>query len=183
LKKLLLFALLSVSLFGDARVYMGLGYDLYSENYTASASGLPNVTDNAVKLKIGYGIRKAYAVEFSLDYIDHAAVDETPITGKAKYGFNIALLKAFDWGIYVNPYLKAGFGAGLLDTEGTGEKSLSYGSFDLGTGLFIPINSSYDIELGYEYRHLSYEKENNQELTQKNESNVNIIYIGINARF
>ena len=162
---------------------MGLGYDLYTESYTASASSLPSSTDNAVKLKVGYGIREAYAVEFSLDYVDHASYEEAPQTGKAKYGFNIALMKAFDWNIFINPYIKAGFGAGILDNQGKKDKSLTYGSFDLGTGIFIPINSSYDIELGYEYKHLTYQKEDDQKLTEKNESNVNTIYLGINVRF
>lgn len=179
MKKLLLFALLTSSLFAEAKIYMGLGYSLYNEEYTKSASNVASATDNAIKIKVGYGIREAYAVEFSVDYIEHASVDESPQAGKAKYGFNVALMKAFDWGIYVNPYMKAGFGAGYMDAT----DSLAYGSFDLGAGLFIPINSSFDVELGYEYKHLSYEKVQNQALAEKNESNVNAGYIGLNVRF
>jgi len=179
LKKLLLFTLLTVSLFGDAKIYMGLGYSLYNESYTHAAATIPDTTDNALKLKIGYGIRESYAVEFSLDYIEHASFSETPAIGQAKYGFNIALIKAFDWGIYVNPYLKAGFGAGLLDAQ----QALSYGSFDLGAGFYIPINTTFDIEVAYDYQHLSYQKVDNQALTEKNESNVNTSYIGVNVRF
>ena len=187
MKKLLLFALLSLSLFGDAKIYMGTGYSLYSESYTNSAMDNIATTDHALKLKIGYGIRESYAVEFSLDYIDHASYSETDsqskLLGKAKYGFDIALIKAFELGIYVNPYLKVGFGTGILDNKGKDEKSLTYGSFDFGTGIYIPINSSYDIELGYEYKHLSYQKLNELDGTEKNESNVNVIYLGVNARF
>jgi len=183
LKKTILFALLTTSLFAEAKIYMGLGYSLYNESYSYSASILPDTSDNAYKLKFGYGIREAYAVEFALDYIEHASYDQAPETGKAKYAFNIALMKAFDWGIYINPFVKVGFGAGMIDTEGTTNPSLKYGSFDMGTGFFIPVNSFSDFEIAYEYKNISYEKQNQLDSTIQNSSHVNSLYFGYNVRF
>ncbi|HIC13034.1 MAG TPA: porin family protein [Sulfurimonas sp.] len=194
MKKIILFALLTTSLFAEAKIYMGLGYSLYDESYSYSASDLPSTSDNAYRLKFGYGIREAYAVEFAFDYIEHASYDITPETGKAKYAFNIALMKAFDWGIYINPFVKVGFGAGMIDTGGTSNPSLTYASFDAATGFFIPINSSSDFEIAYEYKNLSYEQrrqnpgETNEEYQMyksipSNSSHVNNIYFGYNIRF
>lgn len=183
LKKLLLTLLFGASLFADAKIYIGGAYGLYNESYAYSASALPDTTDNALKLKVGYGMRDSYAVEFSLDYIDHADYNNHKATGKAKYGFNVALMKAYDWGIYINPYIKAGFGAGILDNKGNTEQSLTYGSFDAATGFFLPINESYDLELSYEYKHLTYEKQQILDSSIRNESHVNTLYLGFNVRF
>lgn len=92
-------------------------------------------------------------------------------------------MKAFDWGIYINPFVKVGFGAGMIDTGGTSNPSLTYGSFDAATGFFIPINSSSDFEIAYEYKNLSYEKQNKLDSTIQNASHVNSLYIGYNVRF
>lgn len=183
MKKTILFALLTTSLFAEAKIYMGLGYSLYNESYSYSASSLPDTSDNAYKLKFGYGIREAYAVEFALDYIEHASYDQAPKTGKAKYAFNIALMKSFDWGIYINPFVKVGFGAGIIDNRGTTNPSLTYGSFDMGTGFFIPVNDFSDFEIAYEYKNISYEKQNQLDSTIQNSSHVNSLYFGYNIRF
>ncbi|MDF1882430.1 outer membrane beta-barrel protein [Sulfurimonas sp. SAG-AH-194-C21] len=183
MKKIILFTLLATSLFAQAKVYMGLGYNLYNESYSYSASALPDTSDNALRLKFGYGIRESYAVEFALNYIEHASYNETPEAGKAKYGFNIALMKAFDLGIYVNPFIKIGFGAGVIDTSGLSTQSLAYGSFDAGTGFFIPINDFSDFEIAYEYKNLSYEKQDELDSTIQNASHVNSLYFGYNIRF
>jgi len=183
LKKILLIALLYSSIFAESKVYVGLGYGLYNETYTDSATGLPDTTDNAARITFGYGQRDAYAVEFSIDYVDHASYATTPKIGKAKYGFNIALMKSFDFDIYINPFIRAGFGTGMIDNYDNNEPSLSYGSYDLGTGFFIPINEHSDIELAYEYKYLSYEKQNTLDSTISNTSHVNILYLGYNIRF
>lgn len=183
MKKILLITLLYTSIFAEAKVYMGLGYGLYNETYTNSAAGLPDTTDNAARIKFGYGARDAYAVEFSIDYIEHASYDTNPVIGKSKYGFNIALMKSFDFDIYINPFIRLGFGAGMIDNYENNNPSLSYGSYDVGTGFFIPINEYSDIEFAYEYKYLSYEKENTLDSTISNTSNVNIFYLGYNIRF
>lgn len=179
MKKLLLTLLLGASLFADAKIYMGLGYENYNESYINTDLSTSN---NALKVKAGYGVRDAYAVEFSLDYIDNSTRNsDTPF--KAKYGFNVALLKAFDWGIYINPYFKAGFGAGIIDNrDNAALKSNTYGSFTLGTGFFIPITETYDLELSYLYNNLSYEKNDTTQSDFKR-SHINILYFGFNTRF
>jgi opacity protein-like surface antigen len=154
---------------------MGTGYGSYSESANlANSTQEPTFVNNAVKLKAGYGVREAYAVEFCVDYIQG---DEK------KYDFNVDLVKAFDWGIYVNPYIKAGFGAGIIDNRSNTNKSLTYGSFNLSTGIFIPLNEHFDVEIAYDYKHLSYQKVNELDATESRTSNVNIGYVGLNARF
>ena len=174
MKKIALFLLLLSSIASaESKVYLGTGYGFYNEE-TTLANETSNYALNSVKLKAGYGVREAYAIEFSLNYLNG---DET------KYDFNVDLIKAFDWGIYVNPYVKAGFGAGIVDNRDNDNQSLTYGSFNLGTGFFIPIGEHFDIELGYEYKHLSYEKVNELDGSENRTSNVNIGYVGVNARF
>jgi len=182
LKKILFLTLLISSLFAESQLYLGAGYNYYNEQYTNNSMESVSLSDNGFTLKVGYGERKAYAVEFSVDYIDHADYSATPIIGHAKYGFNVAMLKAFDFDIYLYPYLKVGMGTGILDNFGEAEKSLQFGSFNLAGGVFIPIDKTFDIEISYDYRYTTYQKENS-DLETNNKSDVNCIYIGINTRF
>jgi len=179
LKKFILISLLLTSLYSDAKIYLGAGYSGYVENL--NDSDLTN-TSSAYKIKAGYGIRNSFAVEFSVDYIDNTISTDAPWS--AKYGFNIELIKAFDFGIYVNPFIKAGFGAGIIDNRANDFMSKSYGSFNTGLGMYIPLSTSYDIEVSYSYNNLSYEKNEADKLQSYNQtSHVNSLYIGINTRF
>jgi len=176
LKKILLLSLILTSaLFAEAKIYMGAGYASSNEltDFANSPDEKTYVSD-VIRVKAGYGVREAYAVEFSMDYISGE---------KKKYAFDINLIKAFDWGIYVNPFVKIGFGAGMVDKIGTTSKTYTYGAFNLGTGIYIPIGENFDIELAYEYKNLSYQKENELDGTESNTANVNIGYIGFNVRF
>lgn len=95
-------------------------------------------------------------------------------------------MKAFDFGIYINPFVKIGFGTGMsndLVIQDSNVTSLTYGSFDLATGFFFPINEYSDIEFAYEYKYLSYQKQDTLDSTISNNSNVNTLYIGYNIRF
>jgi len=177
LKKILLLSLLLTSLYSDAKLYIGTGYSGYSE--TSKDTDASN-TSGAIKIKAGYGVREAYAVEISADYIQNTPSTEAPWS--AKYAFNVDLIKAFDFGIYVNPFVKVGFGAGIIDNRDNNLLSKTYGSFNLGTGVYIPLSEHFDIEVCYTYMDLSYEKDNTlQEFNQT--SYVNSLYLGINARF
>jgi opacity protein-like surface antigen len=173
--------MISSLLFADSKIYFGTGYAYNSE--TVSYQGWNKTfTNNAARVKVGYGDREAYAVEFSLDYVDNNKEIFGPNDGK-KYGFNVELLKAFDFGIYVNPFFKAGFGAGYMDTPADlNNGSLTYGSFNLGAGLFIPMGEHFDIELAYEYKGLSYQKLDSN-LTVSPDSSLHIGYVGVNFRF
>jgi len=171
LKKILLFLLITSALYSEAKIYMGASYGGYNESFSDETK--KENRDPIARLKVGYGVREAYAVEFSLDYTQ---VDSNA-TSVNRYGLNVDLVKAFDFP-YVNPFFKAGFGAGFVDTVSHGQ--LTFGSFNLGAGLYIPINEHMDIEIGYDYRNISYERMNDTiEIT----SHVNIIYGGFNVRF
>ncbi|MBN2815757.1 MAG: porin family protein [Campylobacterales bacterium] len=177
MKKIALFIPLFFSslLFGESQIYMGTSYG-YSNVSTKYANSTVEETysEDTVRIKAGYGQREAYAVEFSMEYIE---------SQPKKYAFDISVIKAFDWGIYVNPYIKAGFGAGILDNRENEDKSLTYGSFNLGTGLFIPMGKHFDFELAYEYKNRSYQKVNELDGTESRTSHVNMFYSGINVRF
>lgn len=138
--------------------------------------------NSEIAAKIGYGDRNSYAAELAIDYVHNHS--KYFAQGDAqKFGFNLSLLKAYDFGIYVNPFLKAGFGAGYFKTNADAtNSSLTYGNFHLGGGFFIPLSKQMDIELAYEYRFVSYEK---IVLTDKTnpKSHINALYAGFNIRF
>ena len=171
------------SLFAEAKIYLGTHYALYNESFNevdASSSS------DLVALKIGYGDIKAYAVEFSLEYARNKSTvfSSTPTTATDgnKFGFNVALLKAFDL-TYLYPFIKVGFGTGYLNIDRTLQDSLTYGSFQGTLGTYIPINDIFDAEVAYEIRHNSYQSVN-QIVTKPSFSSVsNIVYFGLNFRY
>ena len=182
MKKLgLLFLILSSLLYAEATIYFGAGYE-YNNEIVSYDSMEETVNNNALKIKAGYGDRDAYAIEFAVNYVDNRSSIFDTNDGK-KYGFDITLLKAWNLGFVFNPYLKAGFGAGYLETPADLHNgSLTYGSFNLGAGCFIPVDKHTDIELAYEYKNVSYQKlDLNSTLTPS--SHLNTLYIGVNFRF
>jgi len=187
LKKIILFLLLITSLYSDTKLYLGASYGYFNEEFTHAVDAQGNGVDaqsttGAAKFKVGYGVREAYAIEFSLDYIDNKSKIFSDEDG-AKYAFNLDFVKAFDLDIYVNPFFKAGFGAGFLDINRVTQKTLNYGSYNLGLGMFIPIDEYFDFEVGYDYKNLSYESINTVAQKLSYESNVNVIYFGFNVRY
>ncbi|MCF6330342.1 MAG: outer membrane beta-barrel protein [Sulfurimonas sp.] len=189
MKKILFLAIFVSSLFGEAKIYVGANYGAYNESFTSGTD--VSAPTNTAKAKIGYGIRESYAIELTIEYIKNKKNIFSDAGGNDsnKLGLNIEFIKAFDFDIYINPFLKAGFGAGRLSVEKqTSDISrLSYGSFNLGTGVFIPLNEYVDIEIGYEYKYVSYENFDAATSSQNRgpvfKSNVNIGYIGFNVRF
>ncbi|MEA3331582.1 MAG: outer membrane beta-barrel protein [Campylobacterota bacterium] len=178
MKKIILFTLLITSLYSDAKVYLGTSYGYLNESFSDDTV----VTNSAqtAKIKVGYGIREAYAVEFSLEYAQKDS-DIFSLNDGDRYGLNLELMKAFDWDIYVNPFFKVGFGAGYVDIESEDKDALNFSSFNVGLGFFIPINERLDFEVDYGYKYTSYEKLN---ATADNfNSHLNIGYLGLNVRF
>jgi len=158
---------------------MGLGAGYFNENFTnidAKSSTMMSA------IKVGYGVQKAYAIELSVDWVDNTSKVFSQNDG-AKYSVNIEFVKAFDLHKYINPFFKAGFGAGRMEIDREFQDTLNFGSFNIGTGIFIPINEHLDIEVGYNYRFLTYEKVNLIVTDISYESHVNTIYSGINIRF
>lgn len=180
-KLLLLLPLLSSMLFAEAKVYFGTGYT-YNSEAVSYLSKEKSFNSNGARLKVGYGDIKAYAIELSLDYIDNKKAVLSSDDAE-KIGFNVELLKAFDWDISVYPFLKAGFGGGYFKTNAdVVNKSLTYGTWNLGAGVFIPYSEHIDFEIAYEYKSLSYQK-TDPALNTSPSSDLNIAYIGINFRF
>ena len=188
MKKIALFTLLLSSLYGDSKIYLGLGYGLYNENLTYENNNYQKVQNDISPdffgLKVGYGDRAAYAIEFSLDYINNNE-ELFQANDGAKYGLNIDLLKAFDFNIYVLPFAKVGFGAGVLDSDiDADDGKLYYGSFNAGGGIFIPLNETLDFEVSYDYRYINYEKLQGRSVNDyTSTSHINMFYVGINTRF
>ena len=170
MKKILLFLLITSALYSEGKVYMGASYGSFNESFSDDTR--KTNANPSIKVKIGYGVREAYAVEFSLDYTQVDA-NSTEVN---RYGLNVDLVKAFDLP-YVNPFFKAGFGTGYVDTP---KDRLTFGSFNLGTGIFIPLNEHSEIEIAYDYKYIAYERSDNE---KEINSHVNLIYAGVNVRF
>ena len=187
MKKITLFLLLISSLYSsssDTKFYLGTSYGYLNESFSDpinnSGKSISSISAQTAKVKFGYGIRDSYAVEFSIDY---AQKDKNVFSSNDgdRYGLNLEVMKAFDWDIYINPFFKGGFGAGFLDIDNTTNSSLSYSSYNLGLGCFIPVTEYLDFEIGYSYKFTSYEKISNT--SKKLNSNINIGYLGVNVRF
>jgi hypothetical protein len=175
-KKIAIILLLLSSLYADAKIYTGVSYGYLNESFSNE-----NAEANAVgvtKFKLGYGDIKGYAIELSFDY-SNTDSDYLSTQTASRYAMDIDLVKAFDFNIFINPFFKAGIGTGYLDTEENG--NLTFGSFKIGVGTFIPLNEYIDFELGYEYKFISYEKLENAQESEL--SDVNIAYAGFNLRF
>jgi len=185
LKNIILFLLVVSSIFADAKVYMGAGYGMFDETFKSGIDA-KNSTDLA-QIKIGYGQRDAYSVEMSFEYMQNSSKIFSSTTSNSldgnKYGMNVSLIKAFDFDIYMLPYIKAGFGAGYFDIERTLQDKTFYSSLNIGTGFLIPMGESFDLELAYEHRHTSYQSIDTVVEKINYQSGSNIAYFGFNARF
>ena len=185
MKIIILFLLLINTLFAEAKVYIGSNYGTFEEKFTNDIEATSST--QIAKVKLGYGIREAYAIELSLEYIKNQSKifssDSEVDTDGNKYGVNVDLIKAFDLDILILPYLKAGFGSGWFDIQRELQNRLFYSSFNLGTGIFIPINKNLDLELGYEYKYVSYESIDTIADKLNYTSNINVVYFGFNVRF
>ena len=186
LKIIILFLLLiNTTIFAEVKLYVGSNYGTYEEKFTNEVDATSST--EIAKVKIGYGVREAYAIELSLEYIDNKSKifssDNSSDLDGDKYGLNVDLIKAFDLDILTLPYIKAGFGSGWFDIDRELQNRLFYSSFNLGTGIFIPINENFDLELGYEYKYISYESIDTIADKLNYESNINIAYVGFNVRF
>lgn len=176
MKKIAIILLLLSSLYAEAKFYTGASYGYLNESFSAESAKANTV--NVSKIKVGYGEIDGYAVEFSVDYSE---ADSNYLSSEvaSRYAMNVDLVKAFDFDIYINPFFKAGMGTGYLESSENG--TLTFGSFKIGAGTFIPVTDYLDFELGYEYKYVSYEKVENAQEAER--SDVNIMYAGFNLRF
>ncbi len=164
----------------DAKFYMGLGGGVQYEKFT-DEKGTKN-TPAFGALKFGYGDRRAYAVEFTLNYIDNKS-NIFSNNDKQRYGMDVMFVKAYNISKYVYPLFRAGFGAGEMKVERKLENKIAYSSYNLGAGAFFPFTEHFDIEATYEYRYTSYESVDLIAEKLKLQSHINQIYFGVNYRF
>jgi len=176
-KTALLTTLLTSFLYAKAGFYAGANYGSVQESFKNYDD--QETTLQKIALKVGYGDINAYAIEFSLEQMqtDKEVFSQND---SARYNFNVELLKAFNFKTFFNPYMKAGFGTGQMKMSNKQER-LRYGSYNLGGGVFIPLLSHIDLEVGYSYRYYSYEKLDTTNKVYK--SHQNSLYTGFNYRF
>ncbi|WP_457747401.1 outer membrane protein [Sulfurimonas sp.] len=181
MKKIILLTLLITSLYSDGTIYIGTSAGYYSENFSNLDA---KSSSNMGTVKIGYGDMKAYAVEFSVDYLinDSNIFSSEGVDGNKK-GFNLELVKAYNFNKYFYPYIKAGFGSGYMSIKRSIQSKLSYGSFNLGAGIFVPIINHIDLEFSYLYKDVSYEGVDLIASKKSYKSKINSASLGINIRF
>lgn len=176
---IIIFILLSSSVYADSKLYLGLGYSNVNEKYdTLDAES----SSKALQVKVGYGLREAYAIEVSVESLKNKSNVFSNNDGD-KTSVDIEVVKSFDLGIYILPYFKAGFGAGEMKINREIQDKLNFGSFNLGAGTLIPIDEHFDFELGYRYKSISYEALDTISDRIEYKSKSNTLYIGFNARF
>ncbi len=179
MKKITLFLLLISSLYSDAMLYLGVGHGYYEESYT----DVDAQSSNAITtLKIGYGEREAYAIEFSIQNLKNSAKIFS-LNDSDKNTINIDLIKAFTLDVLPIPFFKAGIGAGILSIDGQFQDTLHYGSYNLGLGMFIPINKYFDLELSYTQKYISYEGIDTISENVSYTSTMGVTNFGFNLRF
>jgi opacity protein-like surface antigen len=188
MKKLLITSLfLSTALFAEAQVYVGIlgGID-------AESVGKPynkNVSSPVGKLQIGYGDIKNYSVQLGFLYDKNTQnVFSTGTNDKEKYSMDVELIKAFDLGWKLSPFLKAGFGAGYFNTDinygGTSNKtSLNFSSYNAGAGIYYPLSTHFNLEAGATYKAVSYQQIDSTSSDKGTTSKVIFSYAGIDYRF
>ena len=184
MKKILFLLLLSLNLYADAQSYLGVNYGYVNEDFSSADA---QISSQSIDIKAGYGVRKAYAVEIYLSYVQNrskifSSASSTKYDGD-KYALNVAMVKSFDFGIYILPFVKAGFGAGFMKVNRTLDDKISFGSFNLDTGFYLPLGKNSDLEFGYRFKSFSFEGLDLISKTVVHTSNVNAAYLGINFRY
>jgi hypothetical protein len=179
LKTLLFFMVLASSLYSDAKIYTGANYGFYNESFTNT---LAESSNQLASIKLGYGKREAYAIECSLEFLKNNSKIFSAEDAN-KYAFNLELIKAFELTKHLNPFVKIGFGTGILKIERKLQSGLSYGTFNVGLGAYIPLSEHFDFEVGYLYKAASYEQIDTIVEQTSYKSDINMFYTGLNVRF
>lgn len=184
MKKLLLLLLISLNIYADAQSYFGVNYGYENQDFTTVGA---TTSSQFIDIKAGYGVREAYSVEMYLEYVQNKSKVFSSNPSKEfdgdKYALNVAMVKSFDFNIFVLPFVKAGFGAGFLKVDRTLTSKVSFGSFNLDTGIYIPVGDNYDLELGYRFKSFSYDGIDLISKSYVYTSNAHIAYLGLNFRF
>jgi opacity protein-like surface antigen len=176
---IVIFILLGTSLLADSKIYFGVNYAQVNEKFSNLEA---ESSSDALKIKAGYGNRDGYGIELSVESVQNESKIFS-LKDSQKNALNIELVKAFDYDIYIIPFVKAGFGAGYIDIDRELQDRLHFGSFNGSVGTFIPINENFDFEVEYNYKDMSYESIDMVVDELKIKSNVNTFYIGFNIRY
>ena len=159
--------LMSNILFADSQVYMGILGGYITESFSKPQD--KSTSSPMAKFQIGYGELKGFAVQLGLIYNPNSKNIFANTAGskdKEKYSLDVELIKAFDFGIGLYPFLKAGFGAGYFDTDITytnadgtfTQNKLNFSSYNGGAGFYYPLSEHFVLELGATYKYISYER-------------------------
>lgn len=181
-KTILSLLLLSNFLFGDAKTYVGISAGIAEENFTSADA---TSSSNIINLKLGYGERELYSVAIGIEYLkNESKIFSTGVDNDGdKFAFNLELVKAFNLSKYIIPFVNLGFGAGYLEIDRAIDDKISFGSFNLGAGVLIPINDDFDFEFGYKYKSLSYEGLDLIATKEVHTSKSTSPYFGFNVRY
>ncbi len=187
MRKILLSVFFSAVLWAESGVYIGAGGTMYNEDFTFNSTGFASnemsATYQGSKIKIGYGERKAYAIEFSLSYGEYDKNIFSDDDG-AQVFVDIDIIKAFDTDIGFYPFIKFGFGVGNLKIDRVLDSSVASGSFQVGGGFFIPIfGGDFELEASAVYRWKNFEGIDLVGDTAEIDSSVIEPYIGLGYRF
>ena len=187
MRKILLTAILSVTLWAEAGIYIAAGGTVFNEDFTFNSEGFATNEMSAVyqggKFKIGYGDRNAYAIEVGLSYGEYDKNIFSDDDG-AQIFVDIDIIKAFDFDIGFYPFIKFGFGAGNLKIDRILDSSVASGSFQAGGGFFLPLfGSDFELEASAVYRWKHFEGIDLVGDPADIESTVLEPYIGLGYRF
>lgn len=188
MKKILIPSLLlSTALFADSQFYVGV---LGGANYESFGSPYNTSTSSPVaKVQLGYGDIKDYSVQLGLlyDKNNHNIFSTGTTNDKEKYSMDVELIKAFDFGWKLYPFLKAGFGAGYFninaDYTGGNKSSLNFSSYNAGAGAYYSLSEHFNLEAGVTYKSVSYEKIDPNASAKGISTKVIFTYLGVNYRF
>jgi opacity protein-like surface antigen len=160
---------------------MGLGGGYQNESFAGDYSDIDN-SPYFGAIKFGYGDIRAYNVEVVINYIDNQSKifsnDDSD-----KYGMDIMFTKALNLSKYIYPYARAGMGAGEMKVDREFEDKITYSSYNIGLGAYIPLVAGMEFEINYEYRYTSYKAVDFINDKLELESHVNQVYMGVNYRF
>ena len=187
MKKLLLFLTTISVLYGfqyDAKFYVGIGGGMQNESLVDDKYLKDDTNSPAFgSIKFGYGDIKAYSIEILLNYVANQTNVFSADDG-SRYGLDVAVIKAFNFTDIAYPYIRGGFGAGEMSVKDIqSDDKLSFSSFNIGTGAYIPLTESIDMEISYEYRFTSYESIYFNEEEIRPQSHINQLYLGVNYRY
>lgn len=170
------------SLLAEPDVYLGFSIEDSTEYFTLEGHDTVNASTPLYRIKGGYGDIGGYTVEASFSYMDDDINVFSENDGPA-YMIDITLLKGWDAGHDLYPYLGAGIGVGKMSVDRLLEQSLFFSSFNFSGGLRYLLSDDVDVDLGINYKLRSWQAVSLVTEEAKVTSHVINPYIGLNYHF